>query len=82
MSTLVPSLLTLLGVVVGAFLQLFISRRVAREGKYLDKRVESYVDYMTAIGKSGRPGVPHEEAELEQNPFARNRFGIHNVRLL
>jgi hypothetical protein len=64
MSTLIPSLLTLLGVVVGALLQFFISRRIAREGKYLDKRVESYADYMAAIGKSGRPGVPDEEAEL------------------
>jgi hypothetical protein len=35
MSTLIPSLLTLLGAIVGASLQFFTSRRIAREGKYL-----------------------------------------------
>jgi hypothetical protein len=67
---LLPSLFALTGIVIGASLQFFFGRHISREGKYLDKRFDTYLDFVRSLNSEDIDA--HMRAQLQMVAYAHD----------
>lgn len=50
MNTILPSLMTIIGVIIGAFIQFYFSRKKTLEEKRIEQKTKAYTIYLEGIG--------------------------------
>jgi hypothetical protein len=69
-----------LGILVGALLQFWLTRRIERETKYMELKLSAYVDYINGIARLAFVTASERVKALDQLTAAKTRICVFGDR--
>jgi hypothetical protein len=72
----IAGLAGVLGILVGAVLQFWLTRRIEREAKYMELKLSAYVDYINSIARVAFLNPSERSKALDQVVAAKTRICI------
>jgi len=76
----IAGLVGVLGILVGALLQFWLTRRVERETKYMELKLGAYVDYINGIARLAFAATSERAQALDQWTAAKTRICVFGDR--
>ncbi len=72
----IAGLVGVLGILIGALLQFWLTRRIEREAKYMELRLSAYVDYINSIARMAFVNASERAKALDQLAAAKTRICV------
>lgn len=72
----VAGLFGFLGILAGGLLQFWMARHTSREAKYMESKLNAYVDYINSVGKVAFAADSERGKALEQVATAKTRMCV------